>query len=257
MKDLQDIVYHNPYPCKKILQLHSAPDYLLKNCSEDLLNVFGKADTVQVLLESFVKDVKHLTNGNIVVIGNPVEKNDLTAKRDKVIIYAARVEPSKQHHTLIDAFAQIAEQYPEWQVHFYGGMANKKYFDECKEGIDQNNLHDQVFFKGVTNELDKKLSAASICGFVSSQEGFGLALAESMAAGLPCVGFEYAIGVNELIRHNKNGYLVKDANDMAHYLSKLMGNDKLREKLGTQGKEEIKQYEPTLILDLWESLINE
>ena len=77
-----------------------------------------------------------------------------------------------------------------------------------------------------------------------------------MAAGLPCVGFEYAVGVNELIKHNKNGYLVKEANDMAHYLSKLMGNEKLREKLGTQGKEDIKQYEPTLILDLWENVLS-
>lgn len=255
VKDLQDIVYYNPYPCHKVLQLHSAPEYLFANTSNDLKDVVGKADTVQVLLKSFVKDIKPLAKGNVVVIGNPIDENDLIAKREKIIIYAARVEPSKQHHVLIEAFTQIAKHYPEWQVHFYGGIGNKKYFDKCLETIENNNLQDIIIFKGVTKELTKKYAEASICGFVSAQEGFGMALAESMAAGLPCIGFKYAVGVNELIKHDKNGYLAKDTNDFAKYLRKLIDDEKLREKFGAQGKKDIEVYNPALILSQWEDIV--
>lgn len=256
VKDLQDIVYANPYPCRKILQLHSAPEYLLKNNSNKLLKAMNKADVVQVLLPSFADKIKAYVTGNVTIIGNPVEKNDIKAKKEKIIIYPARIETAKQQHLLIEAFAKVAKKYPDWQVHFYGATADKKYFAKCQGLIEQNNLQKQVLFKGVTNQLAKELAKASICGFASAYEGFGLALAEAMAAGLPCVGFKSASGVKELIKHNKNGYLADDVKDLAKCLDKLIDDEKLRDKLGNQARKDIAQFNPQTILMQWEELIN-
>jgi len=256
VKDLQDIVYDNPYPCRKILQLHMAPEYLLQNSSDKLLKVIGKADIVQVLLPSFADKIKSYVKGNIVAIGNPVEKNDIKAKKEKIIIYPARIEPAKQQHLLIEAFAMIAKKYPDWQVHFYGALSDKKYFAKCQWLIEQNNLQKQVLFKGVINQMAKELAKASICGFVSAYEGFSLALTEAMAAGLPCVGFESSPSINELIKNEANGYLVSDAEEYAQKLEALMSDEKLREKLGSQGKKDMEQYAPANILAKYEEVIN-
>lgn len=256
VKDLQDIVYDNPYNCRKILQLHMAPEYLLQNSSDKLLKVINKADVVQVLLPSFADKIKPYVKGDIVVIGNPVEKNDIKTKKEKIIIYPARIETAKQQHLLIEAFAKVAKKYPDWQVHFYGAVSDKKYFAKCQGLIEQNNLQKQVLFKGVTNQMAEKLAQASICGFVSAQEGFGLGLAEAMASGLPCVGFKSSSGVNELIKHNKNGYLADDIKDLAKYLGRLIDDGKLRDKLGNQARKDIAQFNPQTILMQWEELIN-
>lgn len=256
VKDLQDIVYANPYPCRKILQLHSAPEYLLKNNSNKLLKVMNKADVVQVLLPSFADKIKAYVKGNVTIIGNPVEKNDIKAKKEKIIIYPARIEPAKQQHLLIEAFAMIAKDYPDWQVHFYGAVADKKYFAKCQGLIEQNNLQKQVLFKGVTNQLAEELAQASICGFVSAYEGFGLALAEAMAAGLPCVGFNYASAVNELIVNGKNGYLGKDTKEIAEYIAELIKNKSLRNEMGERAKAEIEKYNPAITLQQWKTIID-
>lgn len=256
VKDLQDIVYDNPYNCRKILQLHMAPEYLLQNSSDKLLKVINKADVVQVLLPSFADKIKPYVKGDIVVIGNPVEKNDIKTKKEKIIIYPARIETAKQQHLLIEAFAMIAKKYPDWQVHFYGAVSDKKYFAKCQELIERNNLQKQVLFKGVTNQMPEKLSQASICGFVSAQEGFGLGLAEAMATGLPCVGFNYASAVNELIVNGKNGYLGKDTKEIAGYIAELIKNKSLRNEMGERAKAEIEKYNSAITLQQWKTIID-
>ena len=236
IKDLQDITYDNPYPCRKILQLHSSPEYILNNNRNELQSIMSKADVVQVLLPSFVEKIKPFAKGKIAVIGNPVEKNDFKANKEKTIIYPARIQPAKQQHLLIEAFAMIAKKYPDWQIHFYGAVSNKDYYAKCQKLIEQNGLQNQVLFKGVSNKITEKSAQASICGFTSSQEGFGLALAEAMAAGLPAIGFKSSPSVNELIVNDINGYLVNNVKEYAQKLDVLMSDEKLRLKFGKQAQ---------------------
>ena len=56
----------------------------------------------------------------------------------------------------------------------------------------------------------------------SEFEGFGIALVEAMSFGLPSIGFKECNGPNEIIRDKKDGYLVKDTNDLANKLLKFV-----------------------------------
>jgi len=256
IQDLADIVYYNPYPCAKIVQLHSAiKTFFTRKKTKLFTRTLKQADLVQVLLPSYESELRRFYKGKMVTIGNAVFPNSFTEKRKKVIIYPARIESNKGQHLLIESFAQIAKKYPDWQVHFYGGISRKEYADLCQQKIKDLHLEKQVFFKGVSKQMPKLLSAASICAFPSQYEGFSLALTEAMAAGLPCVGFDYATCVNELIHPDKNGYLAHDVNEMSKWLDRLIEDEKLRLRLGKNALKTAQEYTPKAIINQWEEII--
>ncbi len=256
IQDLADIVYNNPYPCPKIVQLHSAISvFFTRKKTKLFVKTLKNADLVQVLLPSYKKDLRAFYQGKIAVIGNAVFPNPRHCLRHKIIIYPARIEPNKAQHLLIEAFSKIADKYPDWQVHFYGGMSRPEYARKCREEIKKLHLEKQILFKGISHDIPGVLAKASVCAFPSRYEGFSLALTEAMAAGLPCVGFDSAISVNELIRHGQNGYLVKDTGEMARYLDLLMKNEKQRLHMGKNAAAMMTQYAPEKIIQGWEKII--
>lgn len=58
----------------------------------------------------------------------------------------------------------------------------------------------------------------------SPKEGFGLAIAEAMACGLPCIILECG-GICRYIEHNKHAYIAKDARDITHAIEMLMDDN--------------------------------
>lgn len=256
IQDLADIVYHRPYPCAKIVQLHSAiSTFFTRKKKKLFMKTLKQADLVQVLLPSYESDLRKYYDGKIISIGNAVFPNPVRAKRRKVIIYPARIEPNKAQHLLIESFGKVARNHPDWQIHFYGGVSRAEYFQMCRQKIKDLHLENQVFFKGVSKEMPELLASSSICAFPSRYEGFSLALTEAMAAGLPCVGFDYATCVNELIHSDQNGYLVHDADEMSKALDRLMNDEKLRLRLGKNALQTAQKYTPESIMARWEKVI--
>ena len=220
-----------------------------------------KISLAQVLLPSFVKDLQKYYNGKITVIGNPVELTDknisYAAKDQYRIIYMARLDQHKQQDLLIKAFALLAPQYPQWEVNLWGS-AEKSKRQELQKLISKLKLEKQVFLRGITAEAQKELLKSDICAFPSAFEGFGLALSEAMAVGLPCVGLKTASAVNELIVDNINGCLADSTpEDFAAKLKTLMDSSETRQRFGLAGKEMIKRYNPETIWNKWEELIKE
>ncbi len=256
----QELIDFTAYGERKfpvILMLHSHPKaYFNKKRDKLYRRYLNNADAVQVLLPSFVSAVPDNYRGRIVCIGNPVLKGDVVFSDNKVIIYVARVDSGKQHHLLIEAFHLIASKFPEWQVHFYG-MENKKWLEKNLLLIKQYHLENQVFFKGVIDNVSEKLKNAAFTAFPSAFEGFSLALTEAMAHGLPAIGFSSCTGVNELIKDGKNGFLVKDVAEFAEKMELLMTDVALRRKLGEQACLVTENYAVSHIIDQWVRLIFE
>lgn len=75
-------------------------------------------------------------------------------------------------------------------------------------------------------------SAADIFIGPSFAESFGLVFLEAMACGTPCVAFK-ATAVPEVVRHMETGYLAElgQADDLAHGLKLLLGDDELRGRM--------------------------
>ena len=124
--------------------------------------------------------------------------------------------------------------------------------------ISHYKLSEQAFFRGATDNVLDVYNKAAIFAFPSAYEGFGLALTEAMSAGLPAVGCKSCPAVNELIKDGENGFLCEEGVDaFAQALEKLMSDEKLRKKMGKAAKEDMKQYAPDKIWDMWEKLIEQ
>ena len=96
---------------------------------------------------------------------------------------------------------------------------------------------------------------------VSSRfESFGMVTAEALAAGLPVVGFADCPGTNELIRHDKNGWLVggpdRDRVEaLADGLAALMTDNATRVRLGSAGPATVAQYAQDNVVSEWARLL--
>lgn len=262
VQDMWDIVYKNPYPAYKMVQLHNYPEVIFTKKKTNLfIKTLKRVDLVQVLLPSFQEVLKKYYQGKSVAIANsvpdiPVTKEEHLAQLDSnIIVFPARLDKGqKQQHLLIEAFHLIADKYPTWQVHFFGSTNDKEYYAYCNMLIEKYHLENQVFFKGVASNMQEELKKSAFCAFSSASEGFGLGLAESMSAGLPCVGFKSAPAVNELIEHNVNGYLAEDVSDFARYMEKLIVDKSLREELGANAKKSVQKFAEDVILAQYEDV---
>lgn len=230
---------------------------------KDELPALEKSAVCQVLLPSFERPLKeHLKNVKTVVIGNAIpqykEQADLTAKKDhhKIIFVGRLAKGHKRPHLLIEAFAGLAKDFPNWTVELWGAVDGKAYYKELQMMIRKHSLGNQVFLKGTTDNVPVVLKDGDIFAITSAYEGFGLSLGEAMSMGLPAVGYRSCSSVNELIQDGENGYLCEEGSeDFAWKLSKLMKNQDLRIAMGKQARVSMESYAPEKIWGLWEILL--
>ena len=224
-----------------------------------------KSAVCQVLLPSFAQHIhNHLPEARTVVIGNAIPQYAAQAELDKpkdryTIVSVGRLTRNhKRPHLLIEAFARLADNYPDWQAELWGDVDQRAYYEELKFMIKNKNLQDRVFLKGTSNEIPNILQRCDIFAFPSAYEGFGLALGEAMSMGLPAVGYKSCSAVNELIQDGVNGFLCEEGSeDLAAKLDRLMGDRALRARMGQAARDSMKQYAPEAIWDAWENLLEE
>ena len=237
-------------------------DYF-QTCPKEELPALEKSAVVQVLVPSFERPIKeHLPKVKTVVIGNAIpqyeEQADLSVEKDtyKIVFTGRLAKGHKRPHLLIEAFAGLAKDFPNWTVELWGGVDGKAYYKELQMMISKNKLANQVFLKGTTDDVKSVLKAGDIFAFPSAYEGFGMSLAEGMSMGLPAIGYKNCSGVNELITDDVDGYLCEDGvDDFRDKLRKLMADRDLRVAMGKQARIAMKAYAPEKIWDTWERLL--
>lgn len=180
--------------------------------------------------------------------------------KEPVIIDMARFDKKqKRQHLLLEAFAKISEQFPQWKVELWGEeQSGATYTRKLQEIIQKHHLENQVKLCGNTDDVLSVYRRASILAFPSAYEGFPLAMTEAMSAGLPVVAYRSCPAVNELVRNGETGLLVDDGVDaLAEGLKKLMEDQELRERMGKAAHESMKEFAPKKIWDQWESLMQD
>jgi glycosyltransferase involved in cell wall biosynthesis len=246
-----------------ITMSHGDPGDYFKTYPRKEIPALEKSAICQVLMPSFEKRITdHLPNAKTITIGNAIPQfafsADLTVlKKVYKIIWVGRITKNhKRPHLLLQAFIKLADKFPNWQLELWGAKDREAYYKELQVLISEHDLDNRVFFKGSTNDVPSKLHDADIFAFPSAYEGFGMALAEAMSAGLPVVGYKNCAAVNELIEDGRTGFLCADGVEpLADALEKLMGNQALRARMGRAAKVAMQAYAPEKIWDQWEALM--
>ncbi|MBN1433557.1 glycosyltransferase family 4 protein [Candidatus Fermentibacterales bacterium] len=126
---------------------------------------------------------------------------------------------------------------------------NAPYAAMVRERIRQLGMQERVEFLGMVDqaELERLYSASDIFLLPSRWEGYGMAIAEAMARGLPVVAT--AVGaVPELVKDGVNGLLVepRDTGGLADAISTLSADVQLRRRISGAA------YETSLSFPTWE-----
>lgn len=214
---------------------------------------------IQVLMPHFADEVKKiLPQANVIHIPNPVPQTERIANRSAhTIINCGRIVYQKHQELLVEAFSLIANRYPDWNVKIFGdSKEDPKRAKDLRQLINSHGLSERILLCGETKDTLSELEKASVFAFPSRSEGFGLALTEAMAMGLPAIGCKSCPAVNELIRNDANGYLCDDTPlDFSRGLSRLMDSESLRTQLGDVAKEDMHAYAPEVVWDMWDKLL--
>ncbi len=225
--------------------------------------LLGLTRKIIVQFPSYRASYPNFLRSRIIAIANPVAEAASscdTAVADNAgrfsILCVARLGYQKNLGVLIEAFARIADQYPLWDLKFAGDGEDE---EKLKKTARRLGIGKRVFFLGKRHDVPALLCQSHIFCLPSLWEGFPNALAEAMAHGLPCVGFESCDGVRDLIRDGETGFLAKGASDpqiLADALALLMKDSALRVYMGNLAKISMKAYQPEFIFDQWDALID-
>lgn len=114
-------------------------------------------------------------------------KSALTYERDRSrLLCVASIVPRKGHDILVEALAKIADL--DWNARFVGPSRDEPWRARLDRMISDAGLADRIEFTGPLNDLDPEYARAGIFVLATRHEGYGMAYAEALAAGLPVVG---------------------------------------------------------------------
>ena len=131
------------------------------------------------------------------------------AERKKIICATGRLIKLKRFDMLIDSFASIADQIPEYTLFIFGEGEEK---DALQGQIDSLGLGKRIILAGTDPQAVKFVNHASVFVLSSDFEGMPNALLEALAMGVPCVSTRCEMGPDELIEDGESGILIDVGN---------------------------------------------
>ncbi|MFH9419393.1 glycosyltransferase family 4 protein [Streptomyces sp. NPDC017529] len=180
----------------------------------------------------------------------------------KVIVAAGRLIPLKRYDILVKAFAEVVREHPDWQLRIFGeGDTTGNERDSLTGLIGELGLEQHAHLMGKADPLEPEWVKGSIAASASDRESFGMTIVEAMRCGLPVVSTDCPVGPREIVRDGADGFLVPAgrAGDMAAALLRLVGDDRLRRRMGEAALRNSARFDPSLVAerhqDLYQDLL--
>jgi glycosyltransferase involved in cell wall biosynthesis len=159
------------------------------------------------------------------------------------ITFMGRIDPLKDLHTLIRAFALVRAEIPAARLRIFGGTpaVNRIYHESCQALIDELGLGDSAVLEGRIGNAVDAYHAGSIVALTSISEGFPYTVVEAMACGRPTVCTNVG-GVAEAV--GDTGIVVppRDHTAVAQACIKLLNDDQLRYNLGFAARARVLEH---------------
>jgi glycosyltransferase involved in cell wall biosynthesis len=185
-----------------------------------------------------------LSRRRIEVVRNGVPDAPLVAPEDDVVSrkageiwagYFGRLAEEKGIDTLVDATARVRRAGDDLRLLIVGDGYELAALQSQARAA---GCADAVVFTGYRSDARTLMTAVDIVVHPPRFEGFGLVVAEAMAAARPVVATNVAGGIPEMVDDGRTGLLVPygDAEAMAGALGRLCRDRRLRDELGRAGR---------------------
>jgi glycosyltransferase involved in cell wall biosynthesis len=167
---------------------------------------------------------------------------------DKIILFVGNLDRAhyfKGVGYLLRAFALVANNTKDKGVKLII-IGQGDLLSEYRILSEKLGIADKVIFAGYISDEDLpqyyNLADLFVLPSIDKSEAFGLVLLEAMASGKPTIASDL-VGVRSVVKEGKTGLLaeVKNENDLADKINKLLANDELRRKMGEAGRQLVEE----------------
>ncbi|WP_017523924.1 glycosyltransferase family 4 protein [Pusillimonas noertemannii] len=170
------------------------------------------------------------------------------------LLAVGRLHESKGFDLLIEAFAQLAGYFPNWDLVILGE-------GDCREPlqaqIEGAGLEQRISMPGRVGNVGQWYVESDLYVLSSRVEGLSNTLLESMASGLAPVAFDCETGPREIVRHGIDGVLVnppEDVEALAAHLSDMMSNEEKRRSCARRAVDVLDRFSTARVMALWEEV---
>ena len=193
--------------------------------------------------------------------GTPEVKNSTSLDSQEIlkVIYAGRlVKEAKQVLKLTKAFCDASKVNSNLDFSIYGDGDKEQSIKALIE--DQKASKNVMLFKALPpSQIINKMQEHHVFTLMSDYEGMPIALMEAMACGLVPVCYVGEGGVDEIIEHGVNGFIVKNRGEDYQEKLQLLVNDRsLWETMSKNARATIQQkYSSKITHQKWYELLNQ
>jgi glycosyltransferase involved in cell wall biosynthesis len=142
---------------------------------------------------------------------------------------------------IVEAFKIVSARYPEYKLYIAGGTDGDGY-PEVLGKVESLGIKDNVIFMGRISDVEKIQMYQECSVYVQPTyfEGFGMALAESMACGAPTVTSPKG-AVPEVVGDISVFTEPNDVKQIADGIMKYLGDFSFSEEMGIKGRDRIEE----------------
>jgi glycosyltransferase involved in cell wall biosynthesis len=153
----------------------------------------------------------------------------------------SRLVPHKQIEHALEVVARLSSTHPDVTLDVIG---DGWWSAQLRERATELGVAGRVRFHGHLSETDKHrvLSSAAVHLMPSQTEGWGLAVVEAAAHGVPTIGYRSSRGLTDSVVDGVTGLLVDDVDELASATAELLDEPAWRRELGDKARERAGGY---------------
>lgn len=174
----------------------------------------------------------------------------IQSSKQNRIISVARLAPQKNQKMMIEAFAKVADEFPDWQLVIFGEGPLRA---ELESLVSSFKLEGRVSLPGRTEHVIEELRKSKVFCLSSDYEGMSNSMLEAVCVGLPVISTKVS-GSEDLVNDGVDGFLIdmNDVDGMAEAMGKVMSDGQLMNKMSQINKEKAGLYQLDKITIMWE-----
>ncbi|MFV2177478.1 glycosyltransferase family 4 protein [Actinomadura sp. LOL_016] len=224
-----------------------------------ILRDYRRLDVLTTLTEAARAEYEDaLAGSDVRIVRIPNAVPDMpggpSRRTGKVVLAAGRLVQNKRFDLLIEAFAPIAAEHPDWTLRIFGAGARR---GALRDLVAERGLTGRVEVRPASRRLPAEMENAAIYALTSRREGMPMVVIEAMTKGLAVVSTDCPHGPREMIDSGRDGLLVPvdDAAALTAALRALIGDDALRDRLGEEARRSARAYDPARVAARWTALL--